>query len=430
MNTEDLARTLRAAAGVAPEPIGDLAEAVAARRAVRTRARVRTVLAVVAVVIVAGGGTVAVRKAGGHREVMRPATAAPTRPVFTPVQSPLAPPLPVRPAQDVWPGAVFRMPADAGDGWRYRPITALGPRHLLVYFERSLDRFERIGVYDIALGTGTVLATLPERPDLQRYYVQGADADAEHIIWYATGTRRDGTPVTEFWVVGRDGGTPRMITTLTDGTVEEATVVNGRLVWSLGRGGVFSMPLGGGTLVQEVPETSGYQLLTWPWATQKPIVDERGKGRQTVLVNLETQARKIIRATESLRNVRCGPSFCFGDTVKDGKPVAVVQRLDGSGRRELPGLSGFGPEAPIADRFVATHMAGPSAEGTYRPVAAVYDRVTGAVGGVGASDGRGGGSYGRGVSSSASLVFYWGADNSEKPDEYWVLNLAAVPPTE
>ncbi|MFC6087492.1 hypothetical protein [Sphaerisporangium aureirubrum] len=426
MNTEDLARTLRAAAGVAPEPLGDLAAAVAARRTARTRARTRTALAVAAVVIVAGGGTAAIRNAGGNGAALGPAAVTPTAPLLTPAV--VAPALPARPAKDVWPGAVFKMPAGAGDGWRYRPITALDPRHLLVFAERSPDRFERIEVYDIALGTSTVLATMPERPDLVPYYVQGADADAEHVIWYAVGTR-DGERVTEFWVVGREGGTPRLITTLSGEAVEQAAVAGGRLVWSLAGGGVFSMPLAGGVM-EEFTESSGYRLLTWPWVTQKPLMDERGRGRQTVLVNLETQARKIVRATEGLQNVRCGPSFCFGGTVKDRKPTAVVQRLDGSGRQELPGLSGVGIDSLIADRFVVVFVAGASGDGSYRPAAAVYDRVTGAVGGIGASNGNGGGTFGQGISSSSSLVLYWGADASEKPDEYWVLNLAAVPPVE
>jgi hypothetical protein len=47
--------------------------------------------------------------------------------------------------------------------------------------------------------------------------------------------------------------------------IDGLSVVNDKIVFSLYEGGVFTVPLGGGT-VEPVEEGAGMHLLAWPWA--------------------------------------------------------------------------------------------------------------------------------------------------------------------
>ncbi|WP_214413167.1 hypothetical protein [Sphaerisporangium fuscum] len=432
---QDLARTLRAAAGLAPEPVADLTVAVAARRRSRRRARVRTTLVVAGVAVAVGCGTVVAAGSfpfrGGEGGTVGVAVATPT-PSEIPSTTPEGASMKVKPAAEVWPEAVFKMPAKAADGWRYRPVTALSPTEVLLFAESSFEKAGRLEVYDQTTKRFSVLAETPPTEGLKKYFIQEAEVDSRNIAYYATAQKPDGTPVAEFWVVPRSGGKPTLVTTI-DGEqaadVVSVALAGDHLAWSLRKGGVYRVPLAGGD-AEKVPGSDGLQVLSWPWAADaRAIGDEPGPGNQSRLLNLETGERRSIENADGLKLLRCGPALCYGNRDGGRTPAGVVQGVDGADRRELPGLDGDG-SPPIADRFVLfggiNAVEGGQDDPASAPVAVIYDRVTGTLGGIGFRTKDGSGGYGRGTSSSPSLIFYWGVDRLDKPAEYWVLNLAAV----
>jgi hypothetical protein len=438
---EQLARALKAAADLAPEPPADLAQCVAARRRRRDRRRLQTALAVTGVVAVIGTGMTVVKGAFVQRHDEAATEPAATASVTaTPRVTPT-----IAPAAKVWPDAVFRMPAKAPDGAAYRPVTALGPTQVLLAAERSMERAVRLEVYDTTTGTTTVLAKVPTPQGLAEYYVQAWDADERYIVWYATAdSRRDG-PVAMFWAVPREGGTPRLVYSLSGdqaAKVERVAIAGDRIAYSLSTGGVYTLPLdrpfGDADGPELIEGSEGLYLQQWPWAGDRPGQNGTDPARnQTLIVNLETGERRIVRAGDA-QGVRCGATWCagerYGEPRDDGRPRAVVQRYDGAERRELeslraaPSLDGI-----VADRFAVLSVSAVPGRGAPEvdaskephPVAVVYDRVTGAMAAVGSWDKDGTGGFGRGTSSAPSDIVYWNAPG--RPKEYWVLNLAAVP---
>ncbi|GAA3443360.1 hypothetical protein [Planomonospora venezuelensis] len=419
---EELVRTLSGAADAAPEPPGDLLGAIGARRARRTRRRVQSVLAVAAVVAVVGGGTAVARGVFSHRGGEGPilADATATAVMTTPAPSPQRPTQAgkaprIRPAAEVWPAAVSTIPAKAPDGWRYRPITALSATELLLAAESSFERSGRLEVYDTARGSRTVLAEMPAPEGVKGYFAQSVDVGAEYVAWYGT-TPDGGDRWADFWVVPRTGGTARQVGVVTgeQAEVEALGTTADSVVWSVSGGGVYRMPLGGGT-PERIEGTDGLHLLSWPWATD---VGERDWEKpQTRLVDLETMQTTEVSVPEGMKAFGCGLEWCFGAGESEENRI-VAGRTDGSQRRTVPGLHAMGRDFVLARDFgmfsvsgvVGRDERGEEIEDHSVPVAAVYDPVTGTLAGVGRSDGRGGGSYGRGTSSSPSSIVYWDED--------------------
>ena len=129
---EQLARALRAAADLAPEPPADLVLSVAVRRRRRRRRRLQTALAVTGVVAVIGTGMTVMKGAFVQRHDEAAAEPIASASVTA---TPMATQQTFTPAARVWPDAVFRMPAKARDGFAYRPVTALGPTEVLLSAE-------------------------------------------------------------------------------------------------------------------------------------------------------------------------------------------------------------------------------------------------------------------------------------------------------
>lgn len=432
---EELARALKAAAGLAPEPAFDLTQGIAARRRRRRRRRLQTALAVTGVVAVIGTGMTVMRGTfPGHRDgvLVEPAASA-SMPPALPASPPSFPP-----ATQVWPEAVFRIPARAKDGAEYRPVTALSAREVLLSAE-SPEREGRLEVYDMATKTISVLAPVPHPARFRRYTVQGWDVDSRHIVWYATAQTAEGVPVAEFWALPRKGGAPRLIWVLQGDDVEKVEKVNvagDDLAWSLTTGGVFTVSLRGDEKPVRVPNSERLFLQQWPWAGDRPgrYVDDPARN-QSIVVNLETGESRPVKAGDA-QGLRCGPEWCVGERRDDRQLMsAVVQRVDGTQRREVRQLRSFPThDGVVDDRFavltvsgvVGWDITGEEVEPASVPIAVVYDRVTGARVAVGARTKDGGGSFGRGTASAPSDIVYWNAGRTGGREEYWVLNLAAV----
>ncbi|MFC4111582.1 hypothetical protein [Nonomuraea zeae] len=416
MRSEDeLVDALQSAAARAPED-GDLLAGVARRKHRRSRRRAQT-LAVAAVVVI-GVGAAGIRgvlpgAGGGDGGVAAPptggtatATMLPPSPAATAALVPPAGKQAV-PAAELWPEAVFTMPAKNADGWRYRPITGLSATEVLLSAESSFERAGKFEVYDSATGKSRVIATVPRTPGLAKYIPQTATTDGQNLAWYAYG-EKDGAPVREIWTVPLSGGEPKLLGTFTGEHARMDTIGIGgeHVYWSEQSGGLWRVPVEGGT-PEQVPGGDGLHLLAWPYAVDVARFSREPDLNQTRLVDLARGATTVIAAPDGMKGLRCGPSWCGG---RDDEGY-FARSLDGTGTIRLAGLHSLSPMIPfpILDRFLNG--------GT-----TIYDSATGKL----AEIGQGSKMYGVGTSSEPSTISYWDGE----PGTFKVLNLAAVPPAQ
>lgn len=409
---QDLARTLRTAAEHAGGSSASLADAVAARRrARRLRQRLRVALAAAAVVIVTGG-TAAVLSQGDGRAAPAVTVTDPT-----PVAEPTGPATPARieHAEKSWPQAVLKVPARSERGGKLQPVTALSPTEVLLVADVAFEKAGRLEVHDATRGTTRVLGAVPTPDGVKRYYPQRFEVGERHIAWYGR-TPQDGDDWADFWVMPRAGGRARQVAEVTGEAahVDEIRLVGDTLVWSVERGGVYRVPLTGGT-PQRLPDSDRLRLATWPWAMDHP-----GNWRTTNptrAVNLETGASVPISVPAGAKYVECDGQWCAG--AADDR--VFVQRLDGAGRRSLPvefrpGALGamFLGDGRLLLRMYPPQGAPPHAAEPGTPSDVVYDPVGGGMVGVGRV--RSGsdvyiGHVATGASSSSpSTTPFWDAD--------------------
>lgn len=406
----DLVRVLADAAEHAPVPDGDLAGAVRVRRRAH---RTRMALACAAVVAIAAGGTVAVRNA-------LPTGSGPVSPA---AQGPSEAPegFAVRPASEVWPSAVTTIPKKTADGLTYRPVAALSPTTLLLLAESSFEKAARLDTYDTTTNRSAPLVQMPSPEGKRRYYAQTVEVGDDTIVWWG---KVQGKPTwADFWVAPRSGGTARQVGEVTGALadVERIGVTRDSLVWSVRGGGVYRIPLEGGT-PQPVPGAEGLTLISWPWASD---ASENRSRNQTKLVNLATGQIIPINLPKGAHGVRCGLVWCVGARGEGG----VVQRVDGSDRRLLPGTPSW---EMISLSGARTGFMGSAQRDHYAAV--VYDPETGLAGGIGGPAKDGGSWLGVGVSSSPPSIVYMDPPKEkceEKPakcpKEYLTINLLALP---
>ncbi|MEV0597262.1 hypothetical protein [Nonomuraea cavernae] len=402
---DDLIRTLRTAADQAGQPVTGLAGAVASRRRTRrVRQRMQVALAAAAVVIVAGGTTSVLTGAGERAEPAVTVTTGPPRDER---------PLPqFKRAAEVWPGAVFKMPAKAADGWKYRPVTGLSATEVLLAAESSFEKAGRLEVFDASTGKTRVVGDMPAPDGVKGYFVQDVEAGEKYFVWYG-GTPNNPDKWADFWIMPREGGTARRVGKVTGelSRVEKVGVTDDFLVWSLRKGGVYRMPLTGGA-PEQLDGTDGLHLLSWPLAVAY-APGERGQKNQSRVVDLETGTATEVQAETGTTGLTCGPEWCFG--MRDDR--TLVRRLDGSDGKLLPeGMSFFGGGHILGDRFARLDapIGGDPAK-HYIASAVVYDPVTGLTGGISRVHPDGGGGFGTGTSSSPTTIVYW--DEDERSEE-------------
>ncbi|MER5644717.1 hypothetical protein [Streptosporangium sp. NPDC002524] len=410
---EALVRTLTGAARSAPEPVEDLVVTIGRRRRRRRRVRAQSVLAVAGMVAVVGGMAV-VRDTLPNRggEGVSMTQAAPSGDAAEETGQPFQngpggvggtekpARIDVRPAEEVWPAAVSTIPVRAADGYRYRPVTGLSATKLLLSAESSFEKAGRLEVYDTADRSSTVLTTMPDT-GVKGYFAGRFEVGSDYVAWWG-GTPNDPDEWADFWVVPRSGGVARRVGEVTGdlSKVTRLAVTSDFLLWSVSGGGVYRMPLGGGT-PERLGGTDGLHLLSWPLAVD--VGDGEGDGgrrNQTRMVDLETGRTTEVSVPEGGDGFRCGPVWCFGQR----GDAMVVQRPDGSDRRLLPG---FGAGRGVVDRFGVMRAPFSEEPDAYVPLLTVYDAATGLAAGISRS--RGGGSYGMGISSSPSSIIYWDA---------------------
>ncbi|MEU1726344.1 hypothetical protein [Nonomuraea sp. NPDC005692] len=418
---QDLIRTLRTAAGQVERR--DLVGGVARRRrARRTRQRVRVLLAAVAVVVIAGGTTAILSGEDGRD--------APPAVQITP-----SPSLPAaRPAVELWPEAVVKVPAKGSDGRTLRVVTGLSATEVLLVSESAFEKAGRLEVHDSASGTTRVLGDIPS--PRKKYYPQLFAAGRGYIAWFGA-TPQDSVPWTDFWVMPAQGGKARRVGEV-DADVDRIALTGDSLVWSVKEGGVYRMPLIGGA-PERLPGTDGLHLTAWPWAAG--LSDDQPFANHNRVVNLETGRSADVALPDRAEGVQCDAQWCVG--MLDGH--AIVQRIDGSERRTLPqGLRPQPGRTLLGGSYALFRVYDPDRDKSGVPIALLYDLTTGAMARIGErSVGVLSGNVGSGASSSApSTTVFWDADETSYEQcanggcqvktrgggkEYTVLNLAAVP---
>lgn len=423
---EDLVRILRTASDQAHPPSSGLGAAVAARRRRRRiRQRAQMALAAAAVVVIAGGTAAALSSGGGQ--------AGPATQVASSAEPSAAEPLPeIRPASEVWPQAMAKVPAKDANGWKYQPVSTLSATEVVLATYRSFEKAGRIDVYDTATGQTRVLAEVADR---KGYFVQEYATNDKYVAWYGE-TPNNSDQWADFWVAPREGGAARQVGEVTGdlSKIEKFGVTQDHVVWSLRDGGVYRMPLAGGD-PEKIAESDGLHLRSWPWAVGY-APGELGERNQNRLVNLETRESVDISVPDGVKSLTCGREWCIG--MRNDR--ALVQRPDGADSKLLhPMFSSYGDTDLLSGRF-ASLMLGPPDQGKHEPLppTAAYDMSTGQLVGLGKYT-KGGG---LGLGSREGLV-YWDEDaklvqeckgnvctSKEKGGgrEYTVVNLAAVTP--
>ncbi|MFC7647225.1 hypothetical protein ACFQX6_46905 [Streptosporangium lutulentum] len=182
----------------------------------------------------------------------------------------------------------------------------------------------------------------------------------------------DGGRVTEFWSVPISGGRPTAVDTAAPvkGGGDRLTVVGDKLAFSVLEGGVFTVPLGGGT-VEPVAGAGRHHILRWPWVGTPGEYTPNHETSFEDLLNVETgeTSKAVVRPGE--QDVRCGVTTCIGNR---SEGPSFHRLRDGSQERDLPGSAFMGLGA---DRFQTVDMPRPR-DGQY-----LIDLVTGKSGDLG-----------------------------------------------
>ncbi|GAA1286675.1 hypothetical protein Psi02_53580 [Planotetraspora silvatica] len=345
MRTEqDLRAALQEAAARAVDP-ADIADAVRVRRRRRTHRRHQAALASAVVVIVVAGGS-AVLRGGGGGSTDAGTTAAPTTHATTaspasapPSAGPAGPDLrKFLPARTVWPDAVFTIPAEAPDGSGYSPLTALSPTELLMIARTKFSKIDRLDVYDTGTGESRVITRMPASK--KDYHQWRFEVGADYIGWYGTMLNGRKGGWADFWVAPRAGGAAIKVGEVTGDLsgVSAIGVSSDSFVWSIRPGGVYRMPITGGS-PEKLAGTDGLWLQSWPWAVDVPPIriGQVQDRNQSKLVNLETGETRTIIPPAGVKGLGCSIEWCLG---RMGNAV-IVMRPDGSGLSRIPVPSSY-----------------------------------------------------------------------------------------
>ncbi|MET7334943.1 hypothetical protein [Nonomuraea sp. NPDC005650] len=388
---DKLSSVLSGAAHRAPQAPAGLVATVKTRHR-RRQARAAAMRAAAAVVLVAGGVGAAVSALDASAEP-NPAASATGKP--KPPADKIPPPI-----EKVWPQAVHKIPAKLPDGRAYYPQLLLDDRTLLVMTGVSDGKRQFLWSYDLGTGRPRQIAEIPPTKG-SAIFADGVAAGGGNIVWWASYKEAGSPRVARIWTVPATGGRPRAVTdvplgnVMKQGHINGLTVTGSDVVFAYEKGGVYRVPLSGGS-PQPVKGAERHHILQWPW-----VGIHRGKAIFRELLNVETGERRdaVVKADEE---VRCGVDRCAGVTVRyktvkverprdrSGKEIkcgdrrcpdttrngTILSRFirdrDGSHERELPSTFRPGDDAGL-DRFFKVMLRGPGNQ----DVQTLYDADTG-----------------------------------------------------
>ncbi|MGW0801607.1 TolB family protein [Nonomuraea sp. NPDC002799] len=366
-----LAAELAAAAHHAPGPAGDLRARIEERHR-RRRRRGAAMYAAAAVILLSTGVPFVVNV------VTPPPPPVATRPP-TPGPDPAFPAI-----EKVWPEAVHLIPANLPGGVPFEPEIFLDDHTVLgtTLKDGHADRLDGLWAYDLTSRTARRLVhvTPPPKTVVTASFIS---AGGGRLAWW-TVRRQQRKLIVDIWAAPAAGGAQRKVTSF-EGVPRyggiDMEIVGDKAVWSRwGKGGVYQVPLSGGT-PELLPGTGRDTLITWPWAGTPdrapgasdldPLITwpwagtpdraagtpERTAGASDLdpskkavifgdLLDLRTGARSMAAVEPA---AACHVTWC----VRAG----TVARRDGTGERELPGdVQADGP--PALDRFLTLFQTG------------------------------------------------------------------------
>ncbi|MGP4103976.1 hypothetical protein [Nonomuraea sp. KM90] len=326
MNLEDRLRgTLANAADRAPLPPGISAAHVEYRY--RSRRHRAWAAVVTAVAVVLAGGLVVTLKGRDPAVPSARVTAA---------------------VEEVWPQAIKKMPRARMTG----NIVGLADDHTVLIENWLNDKqINVIDAYD--LDTGTVRRVTEKTLDGSRGGHGYAVGDGQVLWWYLS---RQSIEIVAAPISGgpprQVGSMPMDLTTEDGGThvsvddmVDAITVIDGQVAFSIGRGGVYTVPLAGGA-VQPVAGAEGMHLLRWPWVGSRKIFFSPDEVPFEEILDMRSGQRSTAVIHPGERNVRCGVTRCTGFK---GDGSAFYRLRSGSHETVLPGVTKLSPQ--IDDRF-------------------------------------------------------------------------------
>ncbi len=242
-------------------------------------------------------------------------------------QRPLPPPknLPepprLEPAANLWPEAMITLPARGPGGTEVQPLAMLGEDEALMI--TSVEWRPIFYSYDLRKKKFRVLATAPEWAECGSCFeVMSVGVSENRIVWTAGVYRSEpwnsGKRHVELWTMPRSGGPMELVAWLTGhGELpfsDELSIIDDHAVWS------------GGSRAYRVSLDSG------------------------AAVPLPVRPKAKLVSVLGLRDSSCGPEWCVAGVAARRFEMTklVIQRKDGSGRREIAAASG---EALMNDRF-------------------------------------------------------------------------------
>ncbi|MFD2078736.1 hypothetical protein SAMN05421678_101223 [Actinopolymorpha cephalotaxi] len=355
-----LVRSLEAAASRAPAPEPGLLNHLE-RKGRRRQQRAQVALAGGAALAVIAGSAVAFnsREETGNTNLAPAAPQAAATKDPAPGQDPVSKALGAKPIDKVWPGAVHTIPNRLPDGRKFRPLTMADSHTLLVSVDAGYENAGELRLYDLTSKATRKVTTL-NAPKDTKIFASDFTVGEGHVAWW---TSRDdnGRRSIELWAAPLTGGDSYRVGQVYSDDVVQAmtvTIADGKVYWSLKKGGVYQAPLSGGT-AELLKGTEKSALVRWPWVGSPLPKSWSGSGSGDVpdqiayrtLRNLRTG--EVRTATDRKGAWLCRVQWCVGDS-KDG---GAVQRRDGTGLRAVPGAGsgvasfGFAIE-PARDRFV------------------------------------------------------------------------------
>ncbi len=247
--TDDLEMYLTAelatAARYAPRPAGDLLARVEEEHRKRHRHGVVWFAAAASVVLLTAGAPLVIDAAGeSPAATPSPALASTEAPATRADKT-------YQPIEKVWPGAVHVVPAILPNGRPFTPAVFLDDRTVLVRTEKdgNADKMDGLWAYDVKAKTARLLVQVkpPPKTVITAPFVL---ADRDRLYWW-TVRKQERKRIVDIWTAPRAGGAQSRLTTFEGvpghGGID-LEIVGDKAVWTLwGKGGVFEMPLSGGT---------------------------------------------------------------------------------------------------------------------------------------------------------------------------------------
>jgi hypothetical protein len=336
---------------------------------VRARLEIAVIASVVVVVSIAVVAVAAARPDGRRTPIQAPSASAQA----PPSSGPPAPPTPAidltaaRPAEEVWPDAVIRLPRRLPDGRSFIPWERLDDHRFLVV--PTSDNANRLPVvYDARARRTVDLITGQPQADteLLKSVVTVSERDIVIVAtWGWAGAQASATA--EVWVAPRWGGPATRRAVFEDPTKVGAFGVGDAVFATVTAGQenattVYRLPAG--RLPEQVARAEKVPHPPYGrWFMAGPARSSHNvePSAPSTFLDVVTGERRTTTALSGLIHITCSPETCVGAD----RVGIVAYRFDGTNPTRLEGfaketLDNFAPIITATGRFIRLHT------GTFR----------------------------------------------------------------